>query len=93
MTDGSDDDAAHIESVRLSHRFTGSCNQERCHRHARNATQPYSVSAPAKGKSHKALPRCVAVSLSLSFPTHSTPPALLHLVYSGSRLAVLVTIP
>ena len=45
------------------------CNQERCHRHARNATQPYSVSAPAKGKSHKALPRGVAVSLSLSPPT------------------------
>jgi len=67
--------------------------RERCHRHARNATLPYSVSAPAKGKSHKALPRGVAVSLSLSFPTHSTPPALLHLVYSGSRLAVLVTIP
>jgi len=76
---------------RLTDRAAEHEHEELCHRHARNATQPYSVWAPAKGKSHKSLLRCVAVTL--SFPTHSTPPALLHLGYSGSRLAVLVTIP
>ena len=54
---------------RLTDRAAEHEHEERCHRHARNATQPYSVSAPAKGNSHKALPRGVAVALSLFPPT------------------------